>query len=332
MEVPPQPLVSIIIPVFNCETYIAQAIESALAQDWENKEIIIVDDGSTDGSPEIINRYKPHITVIHQENRGACNARNAGLRHARGDFIQYLDQDDMLHPAKISTQMRDILADPPGTLGCGRFFTIKESTADATHFDFFDNLPQYTSPVEWLIWSFEGRSMQSSVWLVPRHIHEKAGEWNEDLKSNPNDDGELFCRIVLASSRVNFSSEAITYFRMHDGPRGSLANDKTKITSLLRSLELCANYLLAVEDSRRTRHAIACTLKHFAHIHCLSAPDLADRALKRINELGFKRVNYNIVGGRAFRLVDKTVGISSAIKFKAIMNSIQHRVRRKVYR
>lgn len=328
MPLSADPLVSIIIPVYNGEKYLAAAIESALAQDWERKEIIVVNDGSTDRSLEIIEAYRPLLTVINQKNGGACNARNAGLRAAAGDYIQYLDQDDLLHPEKISLQVRDLLRESAATLACGRLFTFGEDVNECRAFDFFDSLGAYTSPVDWLIWSFEGRAMQSSVWLVPRGIQEQAGYWNEELKSNPNDDGEMFCRIILASDKVKFNGEAKIYFREHEGPRGSRANDRTKITSLYRSLELSTSYLLAAEDSRRTRHAAACTFKHFAYAHCQSAPDMARQALEQIKRLGFSKVDYEVIGGRAFRLIDRTLGPGPAIKFKVLVNALQQRVRK----
>lgn len=328
MPLPTDPLVSIIIPVYNGERYLAAAIESALAQDWEHREIIVVNDGSTDRSLEIIESYRPLVTLINQQNTGACHARNAGLMAATGDYIQYLDQDDLLHPEKISLQVRDLRGETEATLACGRLFVFGEDVNDCRAFDFFDSLSTYTSPVDWMIWSFEGRAMQSSVWLVPRKLHEQAGYWNEELKSNPNDDGELFCRIILASDKVKFNQEARIYFREHEGPRGSRANDHTKITSLYRSLELSAAYLLAAEDSRRTRHAAACTFKHFAYAHCQSAPDIAHQALEQIRRLGFARVDYDVIGGRTFRLIDKTLGPAPAIRFKVLVNSLQRKIRR----
>jgi glycosyltransferase involved in cell wall biosynthesis len=322
------PLVSIIIPVYNGEKYLAASIESALAQDWQRKEIIVVNDGSTDRSLEIIESYRPLLTVINQKNGGACNARNAGLAAAAGDYIQYLDQDDCLHPQKISLQVRDLQQESKATLACGRLFTFAEDINDCHAFDFFDSLDTYTTPVEWLVWSFQGRAMQSSVWLVPKAIHERAGYWNEELKSNPNDDGEMFCRIILASDKVKFNREAKIYFREHEGPRGSRANDMTKIASLYRSLELSTAYLLAAEDSRRTRHAAACTFKHFAYAHCQSAPEMSRRALAEIKRLGFNRVDYDVIGGRTFRLIDKTLGPGPAIKFKVLVNSLQRSIRK----
>ena len=323
-----QPKVSIIIPVYNGEKFLDAAIESAIAQDWEHTEIIVVNDGSTDASERVIESYAGRVSIIHQENGGACRARNEGLRHARGDYIQYLDQDDLLHPQKISTQLQALNGEPKDALACGRVCVFSREMADAQSLAYFDDLQTYNAPVDWLVWSLSGGSLQSSAWLVSRELHEKAGQWNEDLKSNPMDDGELFTRIILASSHVKYTGEAKSYFRFHDESQGHHANTRTKATSLFNSLELCAGYLLKAEYSRRTRHAVACTFKHFAYNQCLSEPDLRDKALARIRQLGFTRVRYDLGGGRIFRLVDKFAGVRAAIKLKALMNSYQRKARK----
>ncbi len=100
------PLVSILIPCYNSEQWLAETIESALAQTWKNIEIIIVDDGSTDNSLAIAKSFESSIVkVISQENKGASTARNIALKEAQGDFIQYLDADDLLAPDKIELQV-----------------------------------------------------------------------------------------------------------------------------------------------------------------------------------------------------------------------------------
>lgn len=97
-------LVSIIIPVYNCEKYIEKCLESALGQTYKNVEIIVIDDGSTDQSLDIINcavKGKPNVKIIHQENQGVSVARNRGLESAVGDYIAFLDGDDYLGAAYI---------------------------------------------------------------------------------------------------------------------------------------------------------------------------------------------------------------------------------------
>ena len=95
------PLVSIIIPCYNIREFVAESIESALSQTYSPKEVIVVDDGSTDGSWDVIRAFGPRIHCQSGPNRGACSARNAGLKMARGGYVQFHDADDILHIDKL---------------------------------------------------------------------------------------------------------------------------------------------------------------------------------------------------------------------------------------
>ncbi|ABK19021.1 glycosyltransferase family 2 protein [Syntrophobacter fumaroxidans] len=96
------PLISIVIPCFNCADFVGQAIQSALSQTYTNREIIVIDDGSEDESLRVIQSFRNEIQWQSGENRGACAARNAGLELARGEFVQFLDADDALFPDKLA--------------------------------------------------------------------------------------------------------------------------------------------------------------------------------------------------------------------------------------
>ena len=101
-----KPLVSILIPAFNAERWIADTIRAALAQNWPRKEIIIVDDGSTDQTLSIARQFASKtVSVIAQQNQGAAAARNKAFQLCQGDYIQWLDADDLLSPDKITKQM-----------------------------------------------------------------------------------------------------------------------------------------------------------------------------------------------------------------------------------
>ena len=101
-----QPLVSVIIPSYNCETYIAETINSVLAQDYPSIELLIIDDGSTDDTCKIIEQYSNRLKLIQQQNAGVCVARNRGIREAHGDYICLMDHDDYWFPDKISLQIK----------------------------------------------------------------------------------------------------------------------------------------------------------------------------------------------------------------------------------
>lgn len=104
-----QPLVSIIMPVYNCEKYISEAIESVLSQSYQNWELLIVDDGSTDHSPEIIDRYAQkdvRIQSFHNKNEGVSAARNFALSKISGELVTFIDSDDVYHPDRLQRMVQ----------------------------------------------------------------------------------------------------------------------------------------------------------------------------------------------------------------------------------
>lgn len=98
------PLISVVVPVFNGERFLAEAIESVLAQTWRPIEVLVVDDGSSDGSAAAAERFGPPVQTLRQEHRGPPAARNLGLRAARGDLVAFLDADDLWLPEKLARQ------------------------------------------------------------------------------------------------------------------------------------------------------------------------------------------------------------------------------------
>ena len=111
------PLISIIIPTYNRWTFLLQAVESVFKQTFSDYELIVIDDGSTDGTGEGLKPYENRLQYIYQENRGVSAARNTGLQAARGDWIAFLDSDDYWLPAKLETQVR-FFAENPQALIC----------------------------------------------------------------------------------------------------------------------------------------------------------------------------------------------------------------------
>lgn len=104
-----KPLVSILIPAYNAESTIAATLRSAVAQTWERKEIIIVDDGSTDGTFDVARQFESQsVSVLRQNNQGAAAARNTAFSLCHGDYIQWLDADDLLAPMKIERQLTSL--------------------------------------------------------------------------------------------------------------------------------------------------------------------------------------------------------------------------------
>lgn len=106
------PLVSCVVPVFDGERYLAEALDSILSQTYQPVEIIVVDDGSTDGTAQVVAGYGERIQYLFQENSGAPAARNRGIEAAQGEFVAFLDADDLWHKEKLARQMARFDARP----------------------------------------------------------------------------------------------------------------------------------------------------------------------------------------------------------------------------
>ena len=131
-----EPLISCIVPVFNGERYLGKALESILKQTYQPLEIIVVNDGSTDGTAAVAARYGDQIHYVRQNNAGAPTARNLGLSVARGEFVAFLDSDDLWHPEKLERQMARFDACPQIDL-CVTYvqnFWIRELKEEAERF------------------------------------------------------------------------------------------------------------------------------------------------------------------------------------------------------
>ncbi len=109
---PPEPLLSVVIPAFDAELHLAEAIESVLRQGERDLEILVVDDGSTDGTAGVARSFGSPVRVISQESHGAGHARNAGVREARGEYVAFLDHDDVWEADKLEHQLAALAADP----------------------------------------------------------------------------------------------------------------------------------------------------------------------------------------------------------------------------
>ena len=232
-----------------------ETIESALAQTWRKKEIIIVDDGSKDQTLSIAKRYESKcVRVATQPNQGAAVARNTAFSLAQGDYIQWLDADDVLDPHKIERQMRRVetgLGKRTLLSGAWAYFIYRQSKAC------FESTPLWhdLTPVEWLTRKMEyNLHMQTDNWLVSRELTVAAGPWDHRLFRD--NDGEYFCRVILASDAVQFVPEARSYYRAAGFKSIShIGGSNKKLESLLISIKLHIQYLRSLEDSERTRAA-----------------------------------------------------------------------------
>ncbi|RXJ46043.1 glycosyltransferase family 2 protein [Gelidibacter gilvus] len=260
-------LVSIIIPNYNSLKFIKETLDCVFNQTHKNLEVIIVDDGSTDGSFEwIANLNQPNLKLAKNPKKGACAARNHGLRLAKGDYIQFLDADDVLDHDKIKAQVTLLENEPTKVAICStRHFyeTIDEGViTDASFLDTTD------TPGDFLLNLYGGDGINHNMvaqhaWLTPKSVMDKAGFWNEELVKDQ--DGEFFCRVAMASQGICFAEGVLCYYRKHRNA-GSISSGKTEkhISSQFESLNSKAEQLSSFKDTKAYKNAMALQYKIIA--------------------------------------------------------------------
>jgi len=283
-----RPLVSILIPSFNAEKWIAESLRSAIAQTWERKEIIVVDDGSSDDTVAVARRFEPEgVRVFEQPNQGAAAARNRAFSLSQGDYIQWLDADDLLAPDKIEKQMHVFEQGGNGRVlvsgGWGRFL-YRYYRAQFVPTSLWCDLPAN----EWLLRKMgQNLHMQTATWLVSRELTEAAGPWDTRLSSD--DDGEYFCRVLLASEGVRFVPEAKVYYRASGSESLShIGFSDKKRDAQWRSMLLHIRYLRSLEDSERVRAACVTFLQNWMTWFYPGRPDIFAQAEEMARNFGGK--------------------------------------------
>jgi glycosyltransferase involved in cell wall biosynthesis len=247
--------VSILIPAFNAQEWIADTLRSAIAQTWDRKEILVVDDGSRDQTLAIARQFESDcLKVVTQQNQGAAAARNRAFSLSQGSYIQWLDADDLMAPDKITKQMEALDHSASKlTLLSGSWgrFMYRYYRANFVPTALWCDL----SPVEWLIRKMrQNLYMQTASWLVSRELTDAAGPWDTRLLGD--DDGEYFCRVLLACDGVRFVPEAKVYYRASGaGSLSYIGYSDRKREAQWRSMQLHIGYLRSLEDSERVRAA-----------------------------------------------------------------------------
>jgi glycosyltransferase involved in cell wall biosynthesis len=280
------PLVSILIPAYNSEKWISDTLRSAIAQTWSNKEIILVNDGSRDQTLEIAQRFESDgVCVVTQKNQGAAATRNAAFNLCHGDYIQWLDADDLLSSDKIARQMEVAMQQESKRtiLSCGwGGFLYRCYRAKFVPTALWCDL----EPAEWLFRKMSHNlHMQTATWLVSRELTEASGPWNTQLLGD--DDGEYFCRVLLASDGVRFVPGARVYYRASGvGSLSYIGNSDRKQDAQWHSMQLHMNYLRLLEDTPRTRTACVTYIHNWLSSFYPERPDLVDKMRSVSNDLG----------------------------------------------
>jgi glycosyltransferase involved in cell wall biosynthesis len=199
-------LVSILIPCFNTERWIEQAIKSALAQTWREKEVIVVDDGSTDMSLKLIKNFGDRIRWVSGPNRGSNVARNRLLELARGEWLQYLDADDYLLPEKIALQMEFSAENPAADVAFGPS-TIEHCSQTETRRELLP-IPEPHDP--WILlarWYLP----QTGATLWRKQAIVDVGAWKTDQPCCQ--EHELYLRLLIAGKHFAYCEHNGSIYR-----------------------------------------------------------------------------------------------------------------------
>lgn len=315
------PVVSVLIPAYNAAAYIEEAIESVLRQTWPYLEVIVVDDGSRDDTLAKARRYAgTNVQVVSQPNAGASAARNHAFSLANGEYIQYLDADDLLHTDKLRAQLECLRQRPHVKMSSSAWAMFYDEPNEQ------DMRPtllwrDYTDPVQWLLDAWEnGVWMQPSAWLTHRSLIEAAGPWNEQLSLH--DDGEFFSRVLLRAQEIVFCPGSKSFYRK--GISDSLSSIRSE-KATRSHLAVCQAYedaLLGYQNTEHTRIACANNYQRIVYEYYPLHSAVCQSAETRVRELGGS--NAKPYGTPLFQLVNKLLGWRLSKRLQNIV--YQHKI------
>jgi len=215
----PLPSISVVIPCFNARRWIVAAVRSVLAQDWPDLEIVVVDDGSTDGSAELVSQHFPQVRLLRRANAGVAAARNAGVEHSRGEWIAFLDADDIWLPGKLKRQWQALSEEPTSCMACSgwQVWTSEEPEPDpafiAALVDAGGDPSRWQGPSGWI---YPDLLLSCEVWtstvLVKRQLLDEVGGFDPTLRVG--EDLDLWLRTSRQTPIVRVPAPLALY-RMH---------------------------------------------------------------------------------------------------------------------
>jgi glycosyltransferase involved in cell wall biosynthesis len=313
----PLPLISVIIAAYNAEKYIESALDSILAQTYSNLEVIVVNDGSSDNTGKLLEKYTTKgVTVFTQVNKGQNAALNFGYSQSSGSLIKFMDADDLINEECIAIQA-EALKGRPDKVAYGewaRFFNDDLSTAQFIPKPYWKDM----LPIDFLTSDAAGPMLQCGSMLVPRILFDNAGLW--DTRLLLANDTELFTRVLLKSSGTVFTQGARLYYR--SGITSSLSNQKSRkfFEATFLGTTLIAEHLLPVENSDRTRKLIANLLQQRLYEMYPFFPDLEKLHKDEIKKMGGSSLIYK--SGKLFNLLRRMIGWKIALRIKNSFHSL----------
>ena len=328
----PQPLVSVLIPAYNVERYAAETIQSVLDQTYPNVEVIVVDDGSTDQTLSVLRRFEaPGVRVIAQGNAGACVARNRALAEAQGDYLQYLDADDLLSPDKIERQVDLLSRSPAGCLAiCGTVYFEDGADPDEGRFSRGNSSVSSDDPVQWLVdlWTpNQGWGMVSlHAWLIPRDVADEAGEW--DPAVTQDQDGEYLARVLMASRGVRWEPEGRAYYRKF-AHAGSVSRGRSAhhLRGRLQAVDSKLRHVLPRTSTANRAHAAAGLARQYLDVafHAYPAyPEVFREAEWKAQRLGGSDEAFH--QGTRLRHIARLAGWKAASRLRYSLRTLKSRL------
>lgn len=257
-----KPLVTVIVPAYNASAFIAETLESILNQTYDNLQVIVVDDGSTDDTARIVQSYSPRVTYIHQANSGGCAApRNRGLEYARGEFVTFFDADDIMLPDKLSRQVEALIRHPAAVMCITNYCNFTGTERSTDHMSTCPAMVPYLNrhkSSDFTLGSEECRNILisenftiASAPLFKTEIIKSLGGFDQSLKAC--EDFHLVYRVamhgdIVVSPNVGFER------RLHDT---NMSNDNER---MLRNLIASRRDLSLAESNinlkRRLQHRV----------------------------------------------------------------------------
>jgi glycosyltransferase involved in cell wall biosynthesis len=312
-------LISIITTVFNKEEYLSISIESVLNQTYKNFEWIIINDGSTDNSDDVIKSYcDSRIRYVSNINLGQSKASNHALKMISGDYIKFFDADDVMNSSHLEEQLKETNGRNNILVSCswGRFYNNKpESAIFEPELVWKDLLS-----IDWMKNSLRQKSdmMPAWLWLIPKEVIQKAGGWNDNLTLN--NDFEFSMRLLSSVTEVKFVPQAKMYYRSGISSLSTMQDDKSILSNIL-SCELGCSYLLTNENTPETRQLCANRFQELifrVYPHNMKYINYLE---EKVKELGGSKKNME--GGIVFSIFRFCFGWKFAKKFKLLYQRIK---------
>lgn len=212
-----------IVPVYNGARYLAESLDSALAQDYPRLEVIVVDDGSTDETPAVLARYGERIRALRQANQGAAAARNAALKASRGEYIAFLDADDLWAPHKLSIQVRHLEEHPQVDMAYSAWTVVESASAASQARAAISTASSHQVDELGSGWLYNKLLMDcvihTTTVVMRRRLLDGVGFFDPELRRGQ--DYDYWLRVSRVT-RIDKLGEALSIYRLHETNSTSL--------------------------------------------------------------------------------------------------------------